>query len=102
MLVFIKDKIYTHGASRPRAAIVVTNNQIDIFLLKHLSDSDTVVLEVTLDNGKIALISMYLDINQHLHDNMINIEAIIQHAEGAGILLAWIVTQDPPYGTIRR
>jgi hypothetical protein len=31
---------------------------------------------------------MYLDINQHLHDYMIKIEAIIQHAESAGILLA--------------
>ena len=31
---------------------------------------------------------MYLDINQYLHDNVIKFEAIIQHAEGAGILLA--------------
>ena len=57
-------------------------------LIKQLSDSDTIVLEVTLDNAKIVYVSMYLDINQHLHDNIINIEAIIQHAKGAGILLA--------------
>ena len=86
-MVFLKDKIFIHGASRPRAAIVATNNQIDILLIKQLSDSDIVVLEVTLDNAKIVLVSMYLDINQHLHD-MINIEAIIQYAEGARKLLA--------------
>ena len=57
-------------------------------LIKQLSGSDPVVLEVTLDNAKIVPVSMYLDINQHLHDNMIKIEAIKQHAEGAGILLA--------------
>ena len=41
-----------------------------------------------MDNAKIVLVSIYLDINHQLHDNMIKIEAIIQHAKGAGILLA--------------
>jgi len=58
-----RHKVFTHGVSRPRAAIVVTNNQIYTLLIKQLSDSDTVVLEVTIDNFKIVLASMYLDIN---------------------------------------
>jgi urate oxidase len=49
-LVSVKDKIFTHGESRTRAAIVVNNNQIDTLLIKQLSVSDTVVLEVTLDS----------------------------------------------------
>jgi len=58
-----RHKIFTHGVSRPRAAIVVTNKQIDTLIIKQLSDNDTVVLEVTMDNFKIVLASMYLDIN---------------------------------------
>ena len=77
-----------HGPIRIRAAIVVTNNQIDTLLIKQLSDSDTIVLEVTMDNVKIVLASMYLDINQHLGDNLLKIDAIIQHARGEGIILA--------------
>jgi len=84
-----RHKIFTHGGHRPRAAIVITNNQIDTILLTQLSDSDTVVLEVTLDNAKkIILASMYLDINQQLTDDTLKIEAILQHAKGAGIILA--------------
>jgi len=84
----IRHKIFTHGESRTRAAIVVTNNQIDTLLIKQLSDSDTVDLEVTLDNARIVLANMYLDINQHIDDNLLKIEAIIQHAKGEGIILA--------------
>ena len=80
-MVFLKDKIFTHRVSRPRAAIEVTNNQIYTLLIKQLSDSDTVVLEVTMDNVKIVLAGMYLDINQHLGDNLLKIDAIIQHAK---------------------
>ena len=83
-----RHKIFTHGVSRPRAAIVVTNNQIDTLLIKQFSDSDRVVLEVTMDNVKIVLGSMYLHINQHLGDNLLKIDAIIQHARGEGIILA--------------
>jgi len=83
-----RHKIFTHGAHRTRAAIVVTNNQIDTLLLTQLSDSDTVVLEITLDNAKIIIASMYFDINQQTADDMLKIEAILQHAKGAGIILA--------------
>jgi len=68
-----RHKFFTHGKSRRRAAIVVTNNQIGTLLIKQLSDSGTVVLEVTLDNTRIVLAGMYLDINQHIGDNLLKI-----------------------------
>lgn len=83
-----KYKIFASGGGRSRAAIVVTNNQIDTLLIKQLSDADTVVLEVITDNVKIILVSMYLDISRHIDDDLIKIEAIIHHAKGAGILIA--------------
>jgi hypothetical protein len=35
-----------------------------------------------------VLASMYLDINQHIDDNLLKIEAIIQFSKGEGIILA--------------
>jgi len=57
-----KFKIFTSGEGRNRAAIVVTNNQIDALLIKQLLDTDTVVLETIIDSLKIILASMYFDI----------------------------------------
>jgi len=81
-------KIYASGEGRHRAAIVVTNNQIDFLLLRQLSDEDTVVLEAVSDKGKIIIASMYFDINRQIEYDLNKIEAIIQHAKGAGVLLS--------------
>ena len=44
-----KYKIFDSREGRIRAAIVVTNNQVDTILIKQLSDEDTVVLEIIID-----------------------------------------------------
>ena len=69
-----RHKIFTHDESGTMAAIAVTNNPNDTLLTKQLSDSDTVVLELTLDNARIVLAGMYLDINQHIDDNLLGWE----------------------------
>ena len=77
-IVGIPKRQHIHPRGKQTRATIVTNiNQIDILLIKWLSDSNTVVLEVTRDNAKIVLVSKYLDKNQHLHDNMIKMEDII-------------------------
>ena len=87
--------------------MVVTNNQIDTLLIKQLSD--IVVMELIFGNVKIILASMDMDRNQQLDDYLLKIEAIIQHAKGAGILLAmdsnsryntWNVTRTNTRGRI--
>jgi len=82
-----KHKIFVYGEGRHWAAIVVTNKSIDTLLIKHLSDEDTVVLEVVNNKVKIILGSMYFDLNQQIENDLNKIEAIIQHAKGAGVLL---------------
>ena len=67
----IRNKISTHGVSSPRVAIVHTKKKIDTLLMKQRSDRDRVVLEVTMDNAKIILASMYLDIKQHIGDYLL-------------------------------
>jgi hypothetical protein len=81
-------KICASWEGRHRAAIVVTNNQIDFLILRQLSDEDTVVLEVVIDKAKTIIASMYFDINRQIEGDLNKIEAIIHHAKGAGVLLA--------------
>jgi len=87
-LLVSQEKIYAPGEGRHRAAIVVINDQIDSLLLRQLSDEDTVVLEVLSDKAKTIVASMYLDINRQIEDDLNKIDAVIQHAKGAGVLLA--------------
>jgi len=61
-----KYKIFTSGEGRIRAAIVITNNRLDTLLIKQLSDEDTIVLEVIIDNKIIILATMYSDISQRI------------------------------------
>jgi len=83
-----KFRTYALSESRSRAAIVITNNQLDVFLLKQLSDADTIVTEITVNGAKLILASIYLDIRQQIEMDLSKIEAVLQHANGAGVLLA--------------
>jgi len=67
-VVGIPNKFRTYALSelRSRAAIVITNNQIDVFLLKQFSDADTIVTEITVNGAKLILASIYLDIRQQI------------------------------------
>jgi len=65
----------------------VKNNTLDIMLIKQLSDEDVVVLEVIIGKKK-NITTMYFDINRQIDIDLIKLEAIIQHANGAGLLTA--------------
>ena len=93
-----KYKFFAPVEVRHRAAIVVTNALIATLLIQQLSNMNTVVLEVIIHNGKIILVNMYLYINQQIDDDLTKIEAIIQHAKGAGLFLAMDIT-DQQHGT---
>jgi hypothetical protein len=56
-------------------------------LIKQLSDEDVVVLEVIIGKKKI-ITTMYFDINRQIDIDLIKLEAIIQHANDAGLLTA--------------
>jgi hypothetical protein len=81
-------KIFTTGDGRSRAAVVVTNNQIDAILIKQLSDADTVVVEIINGSLKFILVSMYFDREHPIELDLVKIEAVMQHAKGAEVLIA--------------
>jgi hypothetical protein len=80
-------KIFTAEGKR-RVAILVNNKRADTILLKQLSDEDAVVIELIFGNRKVTIASMYFEINRCLGIGLRKIEAIIQHAQDAGILVA--------------
>jgi len=83
-----KFRTFTNAGTRSRAAIVVTNKHIDALILKQFSDADAVVAEITLDGVKLILASMYFDIGRQMEVDLSKIEAVLQHANGVGVLLA--------------
>ena len=83
-----KFRTYTIPETRFRAAVVVTNRYIDVLLLKQYSDADPVVAEITTDGEKFILASMYFDICRQTEVDLTKIEAVLKHANGAGVLLA--------------
>jgi hypothetical protein len=77
-------RTYTIAGTRSRAAIVVTNNHLDVLLLKQHSDANAVVAEITVDGVKLILGSMYFDICRQVEVDLSKIEALLQHAKGVG------------------
>jgi len=67
---------------------VVTNKHIDVPLLKQHSDADAIVAEITVDGVKLIMASMYFDIGRPIEEDRSKIEAVLQHANGVGVLLA--------------
>jgi len=63
LLAYQKNTNFYIWEGRNETAIVVTNNQVDTLLIKQISDENTVVLEVIIDNVKTILASMYFDIS---------------------------------------
>jgi len=83
-----KYKTYTSKEGRCRAAVFVTNNQIDTMLIQQLSETDTVVVEIIKGSQKLILVSMYLDKENQIKHDLAKIEAVLRHAKGTGVLIA--------------
>jgi len=54
-----KNRVFTAGTGKYRAAIIVVNNKIDAILIAQLSDEDTIVLEIVHREQIFFAASMY-------------------------------------------
>lgn len=81
-------KTFTSTEGRSRAAVVATNNLIDVTLIQQLSDVDTVVVEIIKGNLKIILVCMYFDRERLIEQDLAKIDAALRHAKGTGVLIA--------------
>jgi hypothetical protein len=84
----IKYTTLTSGEGRARAAVVVTNKEIDAMMIRQLTDSDTVVVEIIKGNTKIIAASMYLDRENQTENDLTKMELVLQCAKNTGVLIA--------------
>ena len=79
---------YISTEDRSRAAIIITNENIDAVLINQLCDRNNVVLELKYKSIRIFVASMYLDKNEETDTNMAKVDEIIQISKGSSILIA--------------
>ena len=80
--------VFTSGAGRKRAAIVIKNKRLDTLLLTQLSNEDTVVVETKVDKASFILVSMYFDNNRPIDIDLQKMQEILAHTEGVGTIFA--------------
>jgi len=80
-------RTFTSTIGRSRTATVITNNQIDAFLIREATDKNTVVVEISLGNLKFYTVNMYLDITEKLDKYNEQINDILQLANTRGLLI---------------
>jgi exonuclease III len=80
--------IFTAGEDRSRAAVIITNKEMDATLITQLSDEDAITLEITKDGTTIILASMYLDRQKPLEQDLSKVDKILQQAKRVGAIIA--------------
>ena len=83
-----KNRIFSSGQGKKRAAIVVNNTGTDVILIHQMSEEDIVVVEITHGNRIFIAVSAYLDIGKDIKEDLNKIKKIIQLAKGKGLLVA--------------
>lgn len=81
-------KIFSAGSTRKRAAILITNRDIDSVLISHLSDEDSVLVEIVKDKLQFFISSMYLDSKKSITDDLRKIDDMIAYNTGVGLVIA--------------
>jgi exonuclease III len=75
--------IFTAGEDHSRAAVIITNREMDATLITQLSDEDAITLEITKGDTTIILASMYVD-----RQNPLELDKILQQAKRVGAIIA--------------
>jgi UDP-N-acetylglucosamine transferase subunit ALG13 len=83
-----KDRVFTAGSGKHRAAVIVVNNKIDTILIAQLSDEDTVVLEIVHRKQKFFAASMYFDHEEQIENIFHKMDEIMSFINGGSILIA--------------
>jgi hypothetical protein len=63
-------RIFTAGAGKRRAAIVITDNITDALLISQISENDAVQLEIVVGKMNFFAASIYLDYHEPIENNI--------------------------------
>jgi hypothetical protein len=83
-----KNRIFTAGTGKHRAAIIVINSKIDAILIAKLSAEDTVVLEIIHGKQKFYAASIYFDYEEQIENKFHKMDEIMRFINGGRILIA--------------
>jgi hypothetical protein len=70
-------RTYTAGTGKHRAAIIITNSNIDAILISKLSDEDTIAVEIINEDMSFLAASMYFDIEDQIQNNLNEMDKLI-------------------------
>ena len=79
---------YTAGTGKHRAAIIITNSNIDAIQISKLSYEDTVVLEMIYEGMSFLAANMYFDIDDQIQNNLKEMNKLVRFAKEGRILIA--------------
>jgi len=79
---------YLSPEDNNRAAIVITNKEIDAILITQLSNSDIVLLETEYKKTKAFIVSAYFDITTKIEDELNRLDKILDLTKNHGIVIA--------------
>jgi len=83
-----KYRKYSQGEGKPRAAIILANNDIDAPLITPYSDKGNFLLEIQQANEKFYAASIYMDYNATIDSDFNRIEEIITFTKGKKLIIA--------------
>jgi hypothetical protein len=78
---------YISYEDKCRADNIITNNKIDAVLIKQLSNSDSVLLELRYNNNRFSAASMYFNITKQIERELDKIEEILEFTKGKGLVM---------------
>jgi phage gpG-like protein len=79
---------YLSPEDNNRAAVVITNKEIDAVLITQISNSDIVLLEIEYKNNKAFIASAYFDITTKIEDELSRLDQILELTKKQGIVIA--------------
>ena len=80
--------VFTQGRLKKRAAVLVTNRQMDAILISQLSDEDMVVVQIKIKNMHYVVISAYFDGTEDINPQLQKISKVIEFARNKSLLIA--------------
>jgi len=83
-----KNRVFTAGTGKHRAAIIVVNNKINAILIAQLSDEDAVVLEIVHRKQIFFAASMYFDHEEQIENRFHKMDEIMSFINEGRILIA--------------
>jgi len=80
-------RTYTYGNDRSRAAVIISNKDIDATTITQISDKDCIAIEIKYNGKTFYGASMYFDSNEDIKGDLQKMENMLHYTNGNSILI---------------